>query len=71
MLRSFAVSAKCIAIASSGFSGGAVMSIDWFGDRGVADKCRPPGLPVSPWTTLALRFGMAAQDAHAWSPTCA
>ena len=32
VLCSFAVSAECIAIASSEFSGGAVISIDWFGE---------------------------------------
>jgi hypothetical protein len=55
VLRSLAVSAKCIAIASSGFSGGAVMSIaGCFGDGSGEDKVgaghrRPWASQVSPW----------------------
>ena len=54
MLRSVAVSAKCIAIANSGFSGGAVRSTTGcFGEvvkgKVVMDHHRPWTLPVSPW----------------------
>jgi hypothetical protein len=65
VLCSFAVSAKCIAIASSEFSGGAVISIDWFGDGGVGGSIPPSGLAGSATELLLiLRLGMIVQGAE-------
>jgi hypothetical protein len=60
VLRSLAASAKCIAIASSGFSGEAVMSTaGCFGD-GIADMRRTSDLATLTFSNLAVSLTLFA-----------